>query len=93
MDEFLNLPKRTTVREEETVFIPDYKYADNEALKNITVQHLAKLESDLHSLRLLFVANGENPDALISQNRTIGQEMERVQETIKKLEMYFSSIL
>mgnify|MGYP003704955007 CR=1 FL=1 len=65
----------------------------NDTLKNITSQHLAKLEADLHTLRILYVSNGENPDAMISQNRTIGQELERVSSTIAKLEEYFASIL
>lgn len=93
MDDYLSIPTETIVNNSDTVFVSDYKYLPLEEAKSITLSQLKKLEADLHTLRVVFVSNGENPDVPISQNRTVGQEMKRVSETIKTLESYFSSIL
>ena len=93
MEDFLNIPTQTVVSESEITFLSDYKYVDNDTIKNITIQHLGKLEADLHTLRILYISNGKNPDVMISQNRTLGQELERVSSTIEKLEEYFNPVL
>jgi hypothetical protein len=92
-DAFLNIPTRTVVKDEVRTFEPDYKYASPEDIKNVTVGQLAKLEVDLHSLRMAFVANGENPNTLVAQNRTIGDEISKVESALAQLENYFASVL
>lgn len=87
------IPTRTVVKEEERTFEPDYKYADPSEIIAVTKSQLAKLEVDLHALRMALVANGENPDALVGPNRTLGSEISRVSGAIKTLESYFSSVL
>lgn len=93
MSDYPDVPSKTVVNDSDTIFVPDYKYLPMDEVKNITVQQLKKLEADLHTLRLLFISNGENPSILISQNKTLGQEMKRTTDTIKKLESYFASVL
>lgn len=92
-NEIFGIPTKTVVTEEEKTFLPDYKYADSDSIKAVTTQQLAKLEVDLHSLRLVLIANGGNSEALIGQNRTLGAEISRIESTIKTVENYFSSIL
>jgi len=81
------------VVEEPKVFVPDYKYAGVDNIKAVTVNQLAKLEADLHSLRMVYVANGQNPDVLVASNRTISQEISAVVSAIRNLEAYFASVL
>lgn len=74
-------------------FVPDYKYVHDDDLRKITVTQLAKLEADLHSLRLIFVANNRNPNTIVGPNKTIQSEMEKIVDTIKSIEEYFSEII
>ena len=75
------------------VFASDYKYADESDIKAVTEDQLAKLEVELHTMRMMFVANGENPDVMISAGRKIGEEMQKVETVIANLEAYFAAIL
>jgi hypothetical protein len=81
------------VVEEPKGFVSDYKYANTDSIRNVTINQLAKLEADLHSLRMVYVANGENANSLVAPNKTIGQEMALVIGAIKNLEDYFASVL
>ena len=78
---------------EVATFDPDYKYASFEDIKAITVNQLAKLEVDLHALRMAFIANGENPHALVGPGRPIGEEMSKITNAILLLESYFNTVL
>ena len=88
-----SIPTRVEVKESQEVFVPDYKYVSSAEVKEITRGQLAKLEADLHSLRMVYVANGKNPNILIGQNRPIQVEMDKVTATIRELESYFSEVL
>ena len=74
-------------------FKPDYKFASNEMLKTITVNYLAKLESDLHNLRIIYFANGENPGAVLGNGRLLTDEINSTTELLDKLSTYFETIL
>jgi hypothetical protein len=87
------LPTRVEVKESAEVFVPDYKYATAGSILEVTVNHLARLEADLHSLRMVYVANGKNPHALIAPNKTVAAEMAKISGVISELEDYFSGIL
>lgn len=73
-------------------FIPDYKYATDEQIQEVTRNHLAKLEVELHTLRMAFVANGENPNLQVAPGRTIVDEMNRTKSAISTLENHFQAI-
>jgi len=74
-------------------FSADYKFASEEVIRNVTVTQLAKLEAELHQLRIVFYANGENPNMMVAPKRTIGQEVQNVMDSIERLSEYFSSVL
>ena len=80
-------------RESVEVFEPDYRYASRDDIRAVTLNQLAKLEVDLHTLRLIFVANGSNPASLIAADKPIGPEIEKVGAAIVRLEKYFSTVL
>ena len=82
-----DLPKHTRK------FEPDYKYVTKDVLKNITVNQLAKIEAELHNLRLIYVANGENPNMVLANGRSIIAEINSTIELLNNLSEYFEAIL
>ena len=90
---FTGIPTNTVVTEKEVTFAYDYKYADVTDIQNVTRGQLAKLEVDLHSLRMAVIANGGDESAVIGPNRTLATEIARVNEAINTLESYFSEVL
>lgn len=74
-------------------FVFDYNFASPEDIRNLTKNHLAKLEAELHTLRMAYVANGRNPELMIGQGRKLGTEMQKVQDSIKELTVTFQSVL
>ena len=56
-------------------FVPDYRFASREAIREATLHQLAKHEVELHTLRMIYYAKGENPDIPVAPNRTLGQEI------------------
>ena len=59
-------------------------------------EQLAKLEAELHVIRMTYIANGSDPAMLIragGKDRTIGEEMANLIGTIRSLEMFFASVL
>lgn len=86
-------PAPQAVEEDVERFDYDYKYVSREEVKNITVSQLAKLEADLHNLRMMFVANGRNPDLQINEARTVVEEMKTIAKVIEELEGYFAEVL
>jgi len=90
---FSGIPTKTVVNDSVERFTPDYKYLSKEDLRAVTRNQLAKLESDLHSLRVVLVANGHNPNVFIAPQKTVGSEIGRVEAVIAKLEEYFSEVL
>ena len=81
------------VVEEPQGFVPDYKYTAPDNIKAVTVNQLAKLENDLHALRIVCIANGGNLNTRVSEHRTIGEEIAAVKAAISNLEDYFASVL
>lgn len=73
-------------------FEPDYKYITKDALKSITVSQLAKLEADLHTLRLLYLLNGENDNLLLPDGRSVVAEINLKIEILNRMSEYFESI-
>ncbi len=78
---------------ERVAFAPDYKYAEEAEIRKVTTDHLSKLEIELHTLRMVYVANGGNPDLLIGPNRKLGEEITKIEATIRELEEYFHAVL
>lgn len=74
-------------------FMYDYRFTSPADIRTVTINHLSKLETELHTLRMAFIANGRNPDLMIGQDRRLGTEMEKLEESIKELSMYFRTIL
>lgn len=74
-------------------FAPDYKFASASDIRALTINHLAKLEAELHTLRMMFIANGRNPNLIVRPERTLGSEMQKIQESIKTLSEYFRTVL
>ena len=98
-DNDIVLPAVPPLQEKEVVekpvrkFTPDYKYMSSEDVKAITVGQLAKLEAELHTLRIVYFAHGENPDVMVAPNRTIGQEIQNVMGSLLRISDYFSAVL
>lgn len=81
---------------EETVesrFAPDYKYATAGEIKNLTERHLAKLEGELHTLRMAYVANGRDRTSQVRPGVTICDEIDRLEGLITELGEYFEAVL
>jgi len=74
-------------------FTSDYRFASADDIRAVTVNHLAKLEAELHTLRMAYVANGKDPDIPLAPNRPIGGEMVRIKDSINVLSEYFQDIL
>lgn len=91
----VNDPKipSTAGSDEPERFDPDYKYASEDDIRAVTRSHLSKLEVELHTLRMAYIANGRNPNVMIRPNRKIGDEIRGVQHSIDQLEEYFSRVL
>jgi len=93
------LPKSVTPESAPTeapkkdVFVPDYRYASAAEIHNVTVNHLAKLEAELHTLRMAFVANGRNANLMIAPDRRLGAEMQKIEASIIELSVFFKPIL
>ena len=75
------------------MFVSDYRFASDEDIRAVTVNHLAKLEAELHTLRMAYIANGKNADALLAPKRPIGGEMVRIKHSIEALSEYFANVL
>lgn len=94
----VNLPESVQVEEtieEESVrkFESDYRFATNDDICQVTKAQIAKLEAELHRMRILFIANGENPNQRVSEVATLGQEIARLEEVIDRLASYFENVL
>jgi hypothetical protein len=87
------VPTTTEVRDAVERFVPDYKYATKADIRSLTASQLAKLEADLHNLRIMFVANGKNPDVRLNDHTTLADEMNKVLRLIHLLEEYFAEVL
>lgn len=85
--------KKTEDKVKKAGFVPDYRYATLGQIVDTTRNHLAKLELELHMLRMLFVASGENPNVTIGNNRRVVDEMDKLKKTISVLETYFVAVL
>jgi len=89
------LPNKPVAQEEpkKDVFVPDYRYASAADIHNVTVNHLAKLEAELHTLRMAFVANGKDPNLMIAPDRRLGAEMQKIEASIVELSEFFKAVL
>lgn len=85
--------KTVEIPSSQKTFVPDYKYVSAEDIAKLTVTQLAKLEADLHSLRVLFIANDENPDVMVGNGRTLKQEIDSITALIEKIETYFVDVI
>ncbi len=74
-------------------FVTDYRFATPDDIRNLTINHLAKLEAELHTLRMAFVANGMNPNLVIGQGRKLGAEMQKIEQSLVELSEYFRPVL
>jgi len=74
-------------------FTSDYRFASADDIRAVTINHLAKLEAELHTLRMAYVANGKNPDMLLGPERPIGGELVRIKDSIESLAAYFKDLL
>jgi len=75
------------------VFSSDYRFASKDDIRAVTVNHLAKLEAELHTLRMAYVANGKNANLLVAPERPLGGEMVRIKTSIHELSTYFAEVL
>jgi len=74
-------------------FLPDYRFASPDEIRALTINHLAKLEAELHTLRMAYVANGKNANLMIGKDRKLGTEMQRIEQSLEDLPAYFRSVL
>lgn len=86
-------PVKSAHEEAPRRFVPDYRFASRDDIREATRHQLAKLEVELHTLRIIYYAKGENPDIPVTQNRTLGQEMLSVSNAIDRLYSYFEDII
>ena len=72
----------------------DQRYADPRAVKNVTLDQLAKIELEIHNLRIAYVVHGFDEAVKVgSQGGTIGTEMARLAQAIVNIEAVFDDVL
>ena len=74
-------------------FVSDYRYASEADIRAVTLNHLATLEAELHTLRMAFVGKGQDPNILVAADRTIGLAMKELEASINAISEHFAVIL
>ena len=83
----------TAVPETDVKRAVEFKYLNTQDQREIVLQRLARLESEIFGLMVLATANGGHTDAPTGPNRTIDSDIEQLQTAVAQVESRFKSLL